>query len=424
MPDIKPFRAVMYNRNSVRLEDVVAPPYDVISSAQRDALYDRSPYNVVRLILGKEPDPYASAAAFFREWKSTGILVREPEAAVLLLAQAFSDENGVKRERVGFIAASRLEELSRSTIFPHERTLAEPVEDRLRLFRSTGAMFSQVFAFYSDPGRETDACFDSVLQRPPDGEAVADGVHNRFWLIRDQGTILRLQTLMEHMHVYIADGHHRYETGLAYASQRRTHNPAHTGKEAYNFLPLYFTNLANPGLRILPTHRLVSGLPEFSPERFLRRAGELFTAKRFESLDGLRDALAAGDGTEIGAVLGGHDLFMLLRLNDHSAADQPGVPRVLSILGVSILEHLVLKRILGMTAEDIREKRHLEYLTDSRLLVRRVREGSAQAGFLVSPPGAEVVRSVAEAGLVMPQKSTYFYPKLLSGLCIYSFTED
>ncbi len=414
----------MYNGTAVRLGDVVAPPYDVISPAQRDLLYDRSPYNVVRLILGREEDPYASAAAYFQDWKRSGILVREVQPAMCLLAQVFRDENGVKRERMGFIAACRLEELSRSTIFPHERTLAKPVEDRLRLFRSTGAMFSQVFAFYSDPGHATDACFEAALQRTPDGEALADGVHNRYWLVRDQGTILRLQTLMEHMHVYIADGHHRYETGLAYASQRRTHNPAHTGKEAYNFLPLYFTNLANPGLRILATHRLVHGLPEFFPDRFLQRAGELFTARRFESFDGLRDALAAGDGTEIGAVLGGPDPYVLLRLLDASLADQSGVPHILSALGVSILEQLVLKRILGLTAEDIREKRHIEYLTDPRLLARRVREGAAQAGFLVSPPGPEVVRSVAEAGLVMPQKSTYFYPKLLSGLCIYSFTED
>ncbi len=424
MPDIKPFRAIMYDRGKVRLEDVLAPPYDVISPEQRDNLYQRSPYNIVRLILGKEEDPYASASETFRKWKASGVLVRGQESSIFVLSQVFTDEDGVTRDRIGFVAACRLEELSRGTIFPHEKTLAKPVEDRLRLFEATGAIFSQIFAFYSDLGNTTGKCLEDTLKRSPDGEVTLDGITNRFWHIVDQATILRLQTLMEHARVYIADGHHRYETGLAYASRRRTHNPAHTGKESYNFVPVYFTNLASPALRILPTHRLVHGLANFSPERLLRNTALPFETIRHDSADALWKALAAGNGADIGVILEGKNGCVLLRLRDPSSADRPAQPRVLSSLGVSILENLILKRILGMTADDLRTKRHIEYITDHRVVARRVEAGSAQAGFLVRPPSTEVVRSVAEAGLVMPQKSTYFHPKLLSGLFTYSFLED
>ncbi|HUN64601.1 MAG TPA: DUF1015 domain-containing protein [Bacteroidota bacterium] len=422
MAHIKPFRGYCYNTDRIRLDDVVAPPYDVISPLRRDNLYRRSPYNCIRLILGREPDPYGSAARCFTSWKNEGILLRDPLPAVYLLAQKFRRTDGEEAVRTGIIAACRLEEFGAGTVFPHERTLSTPREDRRKLLDATGALFSQIFGLYDDTGGAVRRMLAPVMAGPPDLRAEFDGVENSVWKATDQGLLLGLQTAIADQKVVIADGHHRYETALEYARHCRTGNPVHTGTEAYNFVPMFLTPVHDRGLAVLPTHRLISGVRNFSAEQFLMDLGKGFLVEKADGMDAVLRAVAIpSDPPRIGLILGGGNSFHLLT---------PGTSRGRAVrsamadaLDVVVLERNVFTSLLGMTQSDIQKKKYLEYEKDPGECRTAVEQGFAQAAFLLQPPVIDRIKSVAEAGVVLPQKSTYFYPKLLSGVITYTFSE-
>ncbi len=425
MPELKPFRAFMYNSDLVPLDDVVAPPYDVISPSQQLDLYRRHPQNVIRLILGAGKDPYTDAGGYWKAWKRDTIIRQDDAPALYLISQRYSLAGGATRDRTGFIASCRLEELGRGTIFPHEKTLASPKEDRMKLIRATDALFSQIFAVYADPEHYIDTRLQQVMNRAPDLSCTSDGVLNRLWRIHDQKPALELATFMKHNRVFIADGHHRYETALSYASDRRLHNPAHTGKEPYNFIPLYCTNLHNDGLTILPPHRVLHDLPDYSPERILKGISGDFSVETVGNVDALLEPGPwKASQIQFGMALRGDPKLYRLRLEKERMPQDASIPAVLEILDVTLLQSRILKKILGMTDEDIHTKKYINYVIDPSQALRAVREEDAQVVFFIHPPAIEQVKAVAESGLVMPQKSTYFYPKLLSGLVMYSFGEE
>jgi len=423
MPDIKPFRALLYNPEKVVLDDVVAPPYDVITPLQQDELYRRSPYNVIRLILGREENRYDCAAQKLDRWMRERVVVVDDRPALFAASQRCTLPGGKIVDRFGFIAACKLTEFDKGSVYPHEQTMSKPKEDRLRLFQATHAMFSQIFSIYADPERYIDRKLEVVMNDPPLDETTLDGVHHRLWKIEDQRTILDIEDHIRRQRVFVADGHHRYETALLYCNERRLQNPGHTGKEAYNFVPMFFANMSNPGLVVLPTHRLVHSLPTFDVSRFLAELGRSFQSTLFASLEQLSEALAKEQGCAFGLVLAGTPMFTLIRLKDARALERKGLPAILAQLDVTILHTLILKDILHVSDEDQVKKLYLEYEKDPLRLSEAVREGKAQAGFLMNPTRVEQIRMVAEAGFVMPQKSTYFYPKLLSGLVMYSFQD-
>ena len=421
MPEIKPFRAIMFNSQRVKIPEVVAPPYDVISKDRCRDLYELSPYNVVRLILGREEDPYASAARSYAQWMAEGILSQEAEPALYLLSQHFtaSGERGV--ERRGFIAACRLEEFGSGSVYPHEQTHAGPKEDRLRLFEATGAMFSQIFALYPDPKHVLDRQLDAETQRLPDVDVEFDGIRNRLWKILDGSAILALAGFLKGQRVLVADGHHRYETALSYSNARRFKNPRHTGTEPYNFVPVYFTNMNDSGLVILPTHRIVHGMPRFRRRRFLDALADSFEIRFEESPDDLVRSLAARTQGAFGLVLPDDPGFVLLSYKRRTVPGAGDVPALLAHLDLTILHSVIMKKMFHTSEEEEEKKFHIEYEHDTRQAVRTVREGKAQAAFLLNPPRIELLRAIAEGGFTMPRKSTYFFPKLLSGLVMYSF---
>ena len=438
MARIYPFRAWRYNPSAVRLDDVVTQPYDKISPAMQQAYYQRSPYNLVRIILGlpelfdaeKGENVYTRAARDFRAWREQGVLVEEHAPCVFAYAQRFRipGTDNVK-ERRGFIALGKLHDYAEKVVFRHEQTLSKPKSDRLNLLKATRAHFGQIFMLYSDPS-------GSVEKTLYDGNGAADaevtdeyGVLHRLWRVNNPSTIRLLTTAMADKKLIIADGHHRYETALNYAREHG-HALAQNGLAA-NGLPqpaypeaavmMTFVNMDSDGLLILPTHRVVHSLENFDPAAFRLRAEEFFTVEPLAPGDAQSyiAVLATQSGTAFVAVTRGGG-FLLRARPEAMAKALADVPERRRQLDLTQLHSIVLDRLLGLDAEKVREQSNLRYLRDSGEAVEQVRRGEAGVAFLTNPVTMEQLREVAFAGEVMPQKSTDFFPKLLSGLTIYA----
>ncbi len=422
MPSIKPFKGIFYNHRTVNLGDVVAPPYDVISPELQTMLYDRHPANVVRLIFGREQDRYTSAARYFSAWQTSGILESDETEAIYVLFQNFVLPDGSRVERKGFIAACELEDIGKGSVVPHERTLANPKEDRFKLFQSTKAMFSQIFSLYSDPHHTLDSIFDQSEKLPPMFDVVFEEIRNRIWKISDADTIGSIRQFLADRRVYIADGHHRYETALIFRDSMRLQYPSR-GTEQFNFVPMFFTNMHDPGLIVLPTHRILHSIPAFNRQRVLEKLRLSFITETKQSLQQLESVLRAEKSRLFGLIISDPLEFILLRWNQSTHSLEHDIPNVLADLDVTILHSIIIKDILGVSEEDQIKKKNLDYVKETEHAYDYVRDGKAQAAFLMNPTRIDQVCAVAEAGYTMPQKSTYFYPKLLSGLVMYSFID-
>jgi uncharacterized protein (DUF1015 family) len=439
MARIYPFRAWHYNPSAVRLDDVVTQPYDKISPAMQQGYYQRSPYNLVRIILGlpelfdaeRGESVYSRAARDFKAWREQGVLTQEKEPCVFAYSQQFKvpGSNQVK-ERRGFIALGKLHEYAEGVVFRHEQTLSKPKCDRLNLLKATRAHFGQIFMLYSDPG----GTVEGILY---DGASAADaevtdeyGVLHGVWRVSDPAAINMLATAMADKKLIIADGHHRYETALNYSKE---HSSSAAPKAEYgaNHLPqpafpeaavmMTFVNMDSDGLLILPTHRVVHSLEHFDPAVFCAAAEEFFSIESLPESEAanLIETLKAESGTAFIAATRGGD-FLLRSKPDKVAAALAGVPERQRQLDLTQLHSIILDRLLGLDAEKVREQTNIRYLRDAGEAVEMVRRGEADVAFLTNPVTMEQLREVAFAGDVMPQKSTDFYPKLLSGLAIYA----
>jgi uncharacterized protein (DUF1015 family) len=439
MANIYPFRAWRYNSGTVRLEDVVTQPYDKISPAMQQAYYQKSLYNLVRIILGlpelfdaeRGESVYSRAARDFHAWREQGILVQEKTPCVYAYAQRFRDPaSGEARERRGFIALGKLHDYADGVVFRHEQTLSKPKGDRLNLLRATRAHFGQIFMLYSDPAGSVE----SILYdggSAPDAEVTDEyGVSHRVWRISDPAAIRLLVSAMADKKLIIADGHHRYETALNYSKEHGS-TAACKAESSVNQLPhpgrpeaavmMTFVNMDSEGLVILPTHRVVHSLTGFVPGEFARAAEEYFTVSALST-----DSAAAGmellrgkQGTAFVAVTREGALLLEAKA-DAVAAALDGMPERQRRLDLTQLHALVLERLLGLSAEKVREQTNIRYLRDAGEALEQVRRGDADVAFLTNAVMLEQLKEVAFAGEVMPQKSTDFYPKLLSGLTIYA----
>jgi len=424
---------------------VATQPYDKITTAMQERYYKASPYNLVRIILGNRQsndssadNPYTRAAASFRAWRRQGILLQDPEPSIYRYVQRFSapsPNNAVQFERQGFIALGKVEDYSSRVVFRHEQTLAKPKADRLDLLRATKAHFGQIFMLYSDPGGEIDQTL--AHSKAPDLEMCDEyEVLHRIWKISDSGTIELVRKKMRDKKLIIADGHHRYETALTYRNERRTQAEASTTKgtksheslalASYEFAMMTFVNMDSPGLLILPTHRVVHGLTNFSADSFRSAAAKLFTVDEADpsvtperAITMLREA--GHTGTAIFAVTGEH-AFLLSRpkpaaeIFENVSVRQQGLDVVQ--LHIGLLEH-----VLGVSETAIRDQTNLTYVRDAGEALNSLRAGEADIAFLMNPVRMQQVRDIALGGEVLPQKSTDFYPKLLSGLTIYALEE-
>lgn len=443
MAKLVPFRGLRYNLS--RIDDpasVMAPPYDVISPALQDELYRRSPFNVVRLILGKTAEGdseadnrYSRAAADFQQLQQEGILVRDAEPSLYLYDQEYPLEEGGSVVRRGFIALNRLEEFTSGVVKPHEKTLSGPRADRFNLLKACSAHFSPIFSLYADPCCVIETLTRKERERPPEIEVVDDdAVRHRLWRVTDPLIIRKAHDLLDSKPLFIADGHHRYEAAINYRNAMREKHPNFTGKETFNYVLMYFANMEDQGVTIFPTHRLLFGLPDFRLEPFLGALAEWFEieARPLDPADAearreVRRVLQEkGKAKRTLALFAGGRQIHYLSLRDERVMDtffDPKTSKALRTLDVSILHQLVLEKVLGITAEAQERQAHLKYVKNFDEPFEQVLAGKAQAAFLMNPTRMSEVRDVANAGEKMPQKSTYFYPKLLTGLVFHKIVE-
>jgi uncharacterized protein (DUF1015 family) len=441
MARIYPFRALRYNPSLVRMEDVVTQPYDKITPAMQQAYYQRSVYNLVRVILGlpelfDEPgsnDVYTRAAREFADWRREGILTQEKDPCVFAYSQRYQvpQGDGEVRERRAFIALGELCEYSQQVVFRHEQTLSKPKSDRLNLLRATRAHFGQIFMLYSDPALTAEKMLFSGNTAPEIEVTDEHGVTHRTWKVSDMSTINILLGAMEDKKLIIADGHHRYETALQYSIEHAPRNVARTERNLANTIPhpsypeaavmMTFVNMDSAGITILPTHRVVFGLKDFSPPAFFEQAKKYFDIQAVNAEDAiaLTRMLARQPGTAFVAVTKAGYHLMTAK-SEAVAGALANLPERQRRLDLAQLHTLILEGLLGITPEAIREQQNLRYVRDAAEAVEQVLRGDADAAFLTNPVTLGQLREVAFAGDVMPQKSTDFYPKLLSGLAIYA----
>ena len=424
MADVQPLRALTYD--PARFPDlgaVTAPPYDVIDPEQRTALLARSPHNVVAidlpLAVEEGEDPYAYAAEVFAEWQAQGVLVRDAEPALYALAQDYTGPDGQERTRHGIFARVRVEDYGPGRIRPHERTHPGPKEDRLRLTRATRANLSPIFSLYDDPSGAAWLAVEPHTAAPPLGEVTdGDGTRHRLWRVADPNTIEQVHEALATAELLIADGHHRYETARVYAEEQGG------GEGGHRYVLMCLVSLQDPGLTIFPTHRLVKGLTSDQHELLATTLREHFDIERVEPGQ-LRPP--DGDGPLTLGYIDSHfkQAFRLelkdLEVPDRLLADRAPAYRRLD---TAVLEALILERALGLSEDDISHMRGLEYARSGPEALERVRSGAADAAFFMRATPVEQVRDVAAAGENMPPKSTYFFPKVLTGLLFHPLDEE
>ena len=407
MARIFPFQPYRYSAKAGTAGNLVTQPYDKISVAMQARYLSLSPYNLVRIVLGEKrasdndsDNVYTRAAACLNAWIANGILEQEKTPSLYAYYQQFTiPDTGQKVERKSFIGLSSLEDYSAGVVYRHEQTLSGPKKDRMELLRHTHAHFEQIFMLYDDPGLAVDKILDQTSASSPVTEVKDeyDATH-RLWKISDAAAVARIQELMADKKLLIADGHHRYETALAF----RNDNPnLHDAQR----MTMAFVNMRSPGLEILATHRVLSGLAGFDSAAFLEKIG----GRRLQSMDELRRifATAAPGKIRIGVVT---------RSGEMRLYERDRKPRELD---VKVLHEELLGGMLDISEEAVREEKHIEYVRGLDPAYGKVREGAAEIAFLLEPTTIEQVADVAFSGGVMPQKSTDFYPKLLSGLTIY-----
>lgn len=423
---VEPFRALHFDPNRVgALDQVVAPPYDLIDRAHQERLYARSPYNIVRLELSREADPYASAAATLARWRAEATLTHDAQAAFYHYTQRF-EHAGRRLMRRGLIARVRLEEFASGRILPHERTFPKAKEDRLRLLEATHTNISSIFGLYQSASSELHTLLGRTVAAAPVLTAVDEfGIVNEVRAIDSPAAIATVAQALEAPRILIADGHHRYETALEYRRRRRATDPAASSPAPFDYTMMTLVAFDDPGLVILPTHRIVRRLPADAVARFRERGGEHFSVEEFASPDRLLAALAARGRGALGVALRGQPGFMLLGLHQSVdlAAAMPETPAAVRDLEVSILHMLILNRIFAIKPEEVRQGGNLEYTIDGPGALAEVGAGRAAGAFLMNPPTVEDIARVSGAGATMPEKSTYFFPKLLTGLVLNPLEE-
>ncbi len=414
------------------MSNVVTQPYDKINAEMQENYYAASPYNLVRIILGKrmatdnaQDNPYSRAAGFLGDWRQQNILAQDADPSLYFYSQRFTVPGTKKEvERHGFIGLGHLEDYSAQIVFRHEQTLAKPKADRLDLLRATQAHFGQIFMLYSDPSNEIEA----ALAQTGDADMVTrdeyDVLH-RAWKVSDPKVIEVVRDKMRDKKLIIADGHHRYETALTYRNERRAAAGTTAAKNAsYEFVMMTFVNMDSPSLVILPTHRVVHGLPSFSASELRDGARAYFAVEEVDpAIDSRRAQAILQEASQTGTALLavtptraflmsrpkalGSDLFAGLSLRQQS-------------LDVVQLHKCLLEGVLALSEESIRNQQNLSYYRETEEALGQVRKGTANVAFLMSPARIQQIRDIAFAGEVLPQKSTDFFPKMLSGLCIYA----
>ncbi len=425
MPNIKSFKGYYYNQEIAgSLDNLIAPPYDIISPSQREELYNKSPFNIIRVILGKDhPDDnsisnkYSRAAEHLGDWISKNILKRDNQPALYLLKQEF-EHNSKKYSRSGFFALIELVDFDRNQVFPHEETLNAPKADRLKLLEAVKAHFSPIFSFYFDNKNVVESTFDKLKKQPPFLKVTAsNGIKNSLWRVVDKNKISKITQMLKNKQVFIADGHHRYETALNY---KKLHPQA--AKDGADSVLMYFANIEQGGFLILPTYRLIKKLNTIGRQEVNRKIKEFFDMQKMPDLETTIKAIETTDGAHKFGLFSNNEFFVLTLKNEADAAR--GLEASLGAnksddykkLDVTILDEFLIKDILAVNSEE-----DISFTKNAGEAVALVKAGEYEMAFFLKPTRLTQIKNVALCGERMPKKATYFYPKLLSGLLINKF---
>jgi len=435
---VVPFRALRYDRNKITdMSRVVSPPYDVINRKQQQAFYDADPHNIIRVELNQstendtlEENCYSRAGRHFRLWQREGVLRRDSRPAFYINETTYTDADGRTRVRKGILTLLRIEDFSSGTVLPHEKTFTSHREDRFKLTQATGANISPIFALYPDDENWVQALLEKARNPHPLTDFVDPaGLPQKLYAVEDPGAIAEVQKLMTDKAIFIADGHHRYETALSYRDHMHARHPGAGAAASFNYVMVYLCSMRDPGLTVFPCHRLLPHFAGFSTQDFLALAKPYFDhveipingnpeearTKMVQTLSG-----AGQRRPSFGLASTESDAFCVLSLKEGIRRNGPmhtSDPR-LRDLDVVVLTDIVLEHILGLDNSARDHVHAIKYLSDTKEVVDKVLSARAQLVFLLNPTRVEQVKAVAEAGLIMPRKSTYFYPKVLTGLTI------
>jgi len=435
MVAIKPFRAVRYNPQRIpEMHTVVSQPYDKIDERLRDEYLALSPYNIVRIILNPSqpgdvpsgPNVYTRARDYYQQWLREGILIREDRPAFYVYRQTFT-ANGQTCTRQGLIAAVELVDFNQGVILPHERTHSGPKEDRLHLLETVQANTEQIFLLYPDPANSVDQIIaQAIAARPPDIDVVEfqeHGVRQQLWVLTNPNTLAAIQAAMAPMRqLIIADGHHRYSTGLIYRDRQRRAHPDAPPEAAFNFVQATLVSMNDPGLVVLPTHREICNFNDTPPAEVLRRAMPFFTVTAVRDLETCLQVINSHPSGHAFGFYGGKSVgFHVLTLKDATQLDslipEPYSPAWKS-LAVSVVHKVLIERIAGVPTHGVENQTMIRYHRDARAAVANIDAGRGNFAFFVTPTRLEQIKTIAAQGETMPQKSTDFYPKVISGLTI------
>jgi len=435
MAEIHPFRGVRYDKSLVNdLSAVICPPYDIITPQMEQELYLKSEYNFVRLESGRELPPdtitdnkYTRSAATLEQWLNRGIL-KVDEAPAIYLHDHYFTYQGREYKRRGIVARVKLEKWDKMVVRPHEGTLAEPKNNRLSLLWALQANTSPILALFEDQGQQVSSLLAAQEPKQPliNSSSVAGESHN-VWAITEPEVINQIRTSLSHQPLYIADGHHRYESALTYQRERRVCSPSVSGNETFNFVMMMLVDFSDPGLIILPPHRLIRGMSKSTLDELMARLRLLFEATElplsmpdvWQQVDDLLTGMKSGETNRVGLVLFGlaAERLFVLRLRDLATVTQM-MPYfhgdLYKRLDISIVDHIILEKLLELSSD--KEGAMLGYSYDRQEAVNRVLQGEYQLAFLLSPVQGDVIKAVADAGDRLPRKSTYFYPKVPAGL--------
>ena len=428
MADIQPFRALRYNLEKAgEIQDLTCPPYDIISPQERQDFLAHNGYNVIRLELPREGEnPYAQAAAVLAQWRQEGILCLDMEEGMYLYEEEFLSQvdQGQPRKTRGLLCRVRLEDFADGVILPHEETLSKAKEDRFQLLSATRCNFSPIYSLYQDPAGVTAQRLENLSHTCPPRYQFSDGlVTHRLWVVNDPEALQALREDFAGRKLYIADGHHRYETGLRYRDTLREQGAYLPGSQ---YILMCLTDMADPGLTVFPTHRLLSGLPSFDGDTLLeacRRDFDLLPQAGREESQAALDACYQ-EGKHAFALYDGKQWTVLV-LKSTGVMEEvlPQKSRAYRELDVSILHSLVLERLLHIDKENMANQKNLAYTRSAQEAQDSVDRGESQCCFLLNPTRVEEIGQVAQNGEKMPQKSTYFYPKLITGLVMNSLED-
>ncbi|MBQ2676186.1 MAG: DUF1015 domain-containing protein [Clostridia bacterium] len=424
MATIKPFKALRFTESAGKIQELVCPPYDIISEEERLAYIKTNPHNIIRLELPREgEDFYKKAGEVLADFEKNDVLKTDDTDSIYVYEIGFKNGD-VSMAVKGIICRVELSEFSKGIVLPHEETLSKAKVDRFNLMNATNCNFSQIYSLYMDEQRTTDTIINNATSGAADIEFVdGEGLTQRLWIIKDAAVISEICDSFKERKLYIADGHHRYETALNYRNHCRE-NGAKVG-DSVDYVMMMLVSMEHEGLLVLPTHRIVRDLESFDKAQILEACEEYFDIEKFDDVSVASDELAKKyeQGKKSFALYTGESGFELLTLKDESVMKQllPNNSAAYQQLDVNVLHILILEKLFGIDKENMANQKNLTYTKFFDEAILAVKNGSANCSFILNPTRVSEIRDVAGAGEKMPQKSTYFYPKLITGLVMNKF---